>query len=694
MSGATSLNESYHEINSKRTQGWAEAVFVYSAWAALFVAAFWFARTHGNPVPFIDEWSHISILAGDEPLTPAWLWKPHGEHRIPLAKLVWATVIKLSGSFKVGVYLNVFLLGVLALAMVRTAQKLPGGLTYTDAIIPILLLHLGQGYNLQWWWQIMENLPSVILGLLIIAVVRGGPELSPKWALVAGVCLLLLPFSGPSGLPCLLAMSVWLGVWAVRSISSSDTPRRRYGVVVTVMAAAAVAFLGLYFLGLKKPPHMPKSPGLDATLRTAVQFLSVSVGPGANYVWKAKAAVIIAFLIASCLVLVISWFRWPAATYRITGLLFITAAVFPLALGLGWGRAYGGQTAGLSHWYAIFGVPALLAGYFAWRLYAPAAFGQFVRVAVFAGMCMMLALNLNWSREFFADHKQRMTAFVDDVNGGTILPELADRHVSFLFGAEHAGIFWEPALRQLHSAGYPIFRALNAPNLVEIPVTFSFKRTNNASWHDDVLTGAGRDPYVVFTLDEPQHIYAIRLIFSYESSRNPETCEFYWQSRGASDFVSGDRFRTWQQNTAQKPCSRTILVDEIIDEFRIDPADNPSVFRLERVAFLAKGAEKSIQGVFDTVNADYLAGWVWDPTRPNEPLKVDILDGRDIIATITADEFREDLRALGIGDGRHGFSLPTPAALKDGKPHSVAVRVTGTALNVPGSPKPYPGKTR
>jgi hypothetical protein len=219
-------------------------------------------------VPYIDEWEHETVLAGEKQVSAEWLWAPHGEHRVPLAKLVWVTVVRVTKSFKAGVYINVLLFGALAFAMLRTAQALPGGLDYADAILPIQLLHIGQGFNLQWWWQIMENLPSIIIGVLTVAVVRGGPGLAPRSALFVGAGLMLLPLCGPSGLPCALAMSLWLGVWGIRSILASDKARRSVGIVVLGMAIAALLLIGLYFVGLEKPEHMPGSPGPVATLRT------------------------------------------------------------------------------------------------------------------------------------------------------------------------------------------------------------------------------------------------------------------------------------------------------------------------------------------------------------------------------------------------------------------------------------------
>ena len=40
-------------------------------------------------IPWADEWSHVAILSRDRPVSLAWLWEQHNEHRFPLAKLFW-----------------------------------------------------------------------------------------------------------------------------------------------------------------------------------------------------------------------------------------------------------------------------------------------------------------------------------------------------------------------------------------------------------------------------------------------------------------------------------------------------------------------------------------------------------------------------------------------------------------------------
>jgi hypothetical protein len=61
-------------------------------------------------------------------------------------------------------------------------------------------------------------------------------------------------------------------------------------------------------------------------------------------------------------------------------------------------------------------------------------------------------------------------------------------------------------------------------------------------------------------------------------------------------------------------------------------------------------------------------GWAWDRNKPNTPVSVDILDGPNVIATVMAEVFRQDLLNAGKGNGKHAFLFPIPKNLKDGLP--------------------------
>jgi hypothetical protein len=93
------------------------------------------------------------------------------------------------------------------------------------------------------------------------------------------------------------------------------------------------------------------------------------------------------------------------------------------------------------------------------------------------------------------------------------------------------------------------------------------------------------------------------------------------------------------------------------------------------------------QGAHDVANCDVIAGWAWDKNKPDTQVNVDIFDGDTLIATVPARLFRPDLRDLGMGNGQHAFHYVVPPTLKDGKPHTIQVKVTGTNTLLNSSPK-------
>ncbi len=104
-------------------------------------------------------------------------------------------------------------------------------------------------------------------------------------------------------------------------------------------------------------------------------------------------------------------------------------------------------------------------------------------------------------------------------------------------------------------------------------------------------------------------------------------------------------------------------------------------------AVVAEGPT-TFEGAVDYATANFISGWAWDKTKPDQPIEVDIFDGTTRLGTVMADMLREDLKAKGRGNGRHGFEFPTPATLKDGKSHTIHVRVKGTDFELHDSPKP------
>ncbi len=105
------------------------------------------------------------------------------------------------------------------------------------------------------------------------------------------------------------------------------------------------------------------------------------------------------------------------------------------------------------------------------------------------------------------------------------------------------------------------------------------------------------------------------------------------------------------------------------------------------VTISASEVTGSFDGFVNGADCATFRGWAWDRNKPNTAISVDILDGPNVIATLMADVLRQDLLDAGKGNGRHAFRFTIPDNLKDGLPHNLSARVSGSSFILKDSPK-------
>jgi hypothetical protein len=96
-------------------------------------------------------------------------------------------------------------------------------------------------------------------------------------------------------------------------------------------------------------------------------------------------------------------------------------------------------------------------------------------------------------------------------------------------------------------------------------------------------------------------------------------------------------------------------------------------------------------GSLDVANESCIGGWAWNSKDPRQSVTIGIYDGPRLLKTYVANETREDLINV-VGDSDHGFTIPTPKELKDGKTHDLHVRVAHKKVELTGSPRPFPAE--
>lgn len=81
-----------------------------------------------------------------------------------------------------------------------------------------------------------------------------------------------------------------------------------------------------------------------------------------------------------------------------------------------------------------------------------------------------------------------------------------------------------------------------------------------------------------------------------------------------------------------------------------------------------------LQGHIDALESGRVYGWAWNPELPDERLSVDVYRQDELLGTVMADRFRQDLRDCQVGDGRHAFVYDLPPALRGSTdPAAIAV---------------------
>ena len=72
------------------------------------------------------------------------------------------------------------------------------------------------------------------------------------------------------------------------------------------------------------------------------------------------------------------------------------------------------------------------------------------------------------------------------------------------------------------------------------------------------------------------------------------------------------------------------------------------------------GVKMKIDGRVETYDGDKVFGWCWDRDKPDVQTPIEILSSNGDVVSGIANIFRDDLLAVGIGDGCHGFAIGVP----------------------------------
>jgi hypothetical protein len=386
------------------------------------VALLGYVATFARDVPWWDDWDLVPVLSGQEPVSWAWLWERHNEHRIVIPKLIHLALAAPAGAdFRAGAYLSCLALAAAAAALIVAARRLRGRTSVADALFPLVLLHWGQAENLLWSFQVQFVLSTVLFVAVVVLMATAAPAPGLGRSLLIGLCAVALPFCGANGAALVPALVVWL--IAAAGVSG------RGGWLLAALAALAGGAVALTLLaGDSSGPNAP-DPGVGRSLLSGLLVPLMADGlvgavPGGLLVGE------LVLLLALAGAVVLGWACLAGRVDRLRGLGVLAGlgAAVTLGVGVGWGRAglhaNDPRSITLVTRYVTLMAPLACCAALAWLLVG----GRLVPYLLLAAAALMLPVNtlvglaIGRAR---ADVLDRLTA---DARAGMSPAQLSDKY--------------------------------------------------------------------------------------------------------------------------------------------------------------------------------------------------------------------------------------------------------------------------
>jgi hypothetical protein len=572
-------------------------------------------RLGNRSLPISDEWG---LLLGGS-LSPDWLWAQHAEHRVPLAKLIWLGVLRLTdGDFRSGNFLTTAAWGAVSLAAIAAVRAARGRLSWTDLFLPLALMTFGNGLNSIWWWCINQNLAPLVGTLLLLVIIVGGRQERAAGPIAIAAGLILIGLCGPGGLPYVVALGPWLGYWSVVRWRSPAPHARRDSLIVAALTAAAFALLAFYFMGFNPDQNWPPSPGWLAVSKTILQIMSLGLGTAARPFWGAVGGGLLALTVAGAARLAFVAYRQEEERVRALGLLMFIGAIALLVLAIGRSRSGMGLDYIFIGTYVPLVTPLLCCLYFVSDRYGPPLARPIVLASLIGASLALFPTNLRTHKadaKYWFDRSQQFEAAIRRGTPTSIMAEqfMARDYAHLYRDGEDVGAAVAPAVASLRDAGMGQFKFIQRdPTYRAVPMQVAPTTTHRMSWQEGFgrgLDGAGDPPSISFAVNPKRMVYAVRLKYRHqETAGRYAHLQVSWTSgdgNGSTSGASGTkrRFDDWVEADSSVPVLRrvdsklgylqptadkmlTVWINETISELKIIPDDQPCVFTLAGLTLL------------------------------------------------------------------------------------------------------------
>jgi hypothetical protein len=574
-------------------------IIVWGTLVVMLIAALSFVALYGSNVPYRDDWDIVPTMTGHQPITVEWLWSQHNEHRVPVPRIIGLVLYWIFGmDFRVGMYFNVITVACLAFTMILVAKRLRQRLEYSDAFFPLLLLNWGQGLNFIWSWQIEFFLSTALTGIVLMLIVYLRIRLTVRSAILIGMCLLLLAMCGAHGVALLPAIGVWIASAGINYMRSGVRWGRRDGGLILCVAVLMLLFVWLYFVGYQKVPYHPKSSGLKTIVKTAIQFLTMGLGPAVRGWWPFSGLAASLLLTLSVALLLIRFWKVAAERTRTLGLIFFIGAMACLGLGIGLGRD------GFEPRYITLSVPVWCCIYYIGVICTSLKVGRALQVVLVILAVFALPQNMKFGLDYAIELRTRFAALEHKMVAGTPAHELISAYGEDLHPHHEIPTDYMPMLQQ---AGIGSFRYLKKePLFREVKLPLVPVQLNQVKWVDGTAYATGNAPYLVFNLPVEQYLAGVRVKFTYTSQAFNDysyagACPYvglYWKRFDQSEFSSrqfqkynptGDKANwckaTWKRLN-DPDVTMSVWICDRVGQLRINPDFKPGVFTIHEIVLL------------------------------------------------------------------------------------------------------------
>jgi hypothetical protein len=588
---------------------WSAPVFVLGVWACMFLWALVFTWQNCSTIALADEFGWLPLLVGDQPVTLGWLWEQYYEHRVPLAKLIWLGFLGLTGNdLPLASLATVSSVAAMALAMIWAARILRGRLFFSDAIFPLVLLNPSQATNFLIWWQVNHIPPPLLGSTLFLIMVLSGKSYTVRDAVLTGCCLVLLPLSGPQGLPYALAGAIWLGTWCCLALLSGQPHARRTSLFFLPVAAASILLVAVYFLNFTSPEDYPYDFSFQAVSRRSLQLFAIGLGMATQSAWEYWGSGVLLLWLLTMAALGFSWLTRTQERFRAFGLLLLLGAQGSLIVVLGRARA------GVPDDYIGMGIYVTLASplicsiYLVWELYGGRTLGLLVQVCLFTASCILLLKNMDAALIGAHDLRRQLDLLGRDIAAGHPVSALAEDHTFWLYAwkdheQEADYKHWvRQSMRAQKRAGIGPFRSMaDDPPHRWITIPAQPAAVHELTWSNGAARGLNENSYLVFGLPEPRFVYAVQVHIKHgEPAPRPNYVLLSWTPVGTDGTTeTQSRFATLFYGSAPKPTEGTEMrekaitfwVNGTIAHFLVLPDPAPGVFHLSEIRLMVPPEE-------------------------------------------------------------------------------------------------------